>query len=533
MRKSIFCLVSILLVISAGSAMGQNLIISDQDKKPQIIADFGSGGSSFSKTITITLQDGIAAEEDLIASPGDLGEVGGTNLIDRKYIQVSQTKLKKDKPQDVTITVSNLPAFGAYTSVIKLGVASKPAITEIVLTVNVKAKVDVKVLGPTSAQLIRCSPFPCALTRWLPDKLLGQTRTLLLDNATPVGLKVMQISSPFYGEKSGYSIDDVKLEVPNGRLEANNATAGQITFPETDSLTPDHFVGTIRYGLEGYSPQSVNYTLDVRDSPWWALLFLLLGVVVGRIVNKLNSPEAVAQVQLLKRVFALEKKVVKLPPRKEQTKLLADLVEIKERINENEKESVITQELDKIESRANLLRQLEDLIPQIAMIQDPALKAELITKAEEARLALRQDKLDDCLTTIKAIEARLEEIPDGGEEIANALLSVKEMNKEGARARAAQEGAEPRSRFVRRALAFLTGTGPLMSAEVQLWLLRPIVFLLLLVMLVLVGLKTGYVDKATFGSEGFFDYLGLFMWGLTADVAQRTLQNLRLPGGPV
>jgi hypothetical protein len=46
----------------------------------------------------------------------------------------------------------------------------------------------------------------------------------------------------------------------------------------------------------------------------------------------------------------------------------------------------------------------------------------------------------------------------------------------------------------------------------------------------MVGLKTLYVDNgASFGAEGLYDYLGLFMWGLSAEVAQSTLQNLRLP----
>ncbi len=43
----------------------------------------------------------------------------------------------------------------------------------------------------------------------------------------------------------------------------------------------------------------------------------------------------------------------------------------------------------------------------------------------------------------------------------------------------------------------------------------------------LLGLQTLYVNSgATFGVGGLYDYLGLFLWGVTADVAQRTLLNL-------
>jgi hypothetical protein len=62
--------------------------------------------------------------------------------------------------------------------------------------------------------------------------------------------------------------------------------------------------------------------------------------------------------------------------------------------------------------------------------------------------------------------------------------------------------------------------------------LQPLLFLVLLALLMLVGLKYLYIDApggATFGSSGAYDHLGLFLWGLSADVAQRTLQQLTLP----
>jgi hypothetical protein len=56
-------------------------------------------------------------------------------------------------------------------------------------------------------------------------------------------------------------------------------------------------------------------------------------------------------------------------------------------------------------------------------------------------------------------------------------------------------------------------------------LVKPALFFLLLVVLCLTGFNTLYVKApAGFGSAGLFDHLGLFMWGLTADVAHATLQ---------
>ena len=80
-----------------------------------------------------------------------------------------------------------------------------------------------------------------------------------------------------------------------------------------------------------------------------------------------------------------------------------------------------------------------------------------------------------------------------------------------------------------RALATLAGTD-LIGAGTRFFVLRPIFFFALLILLTLIGLKSLYIDNGTtFGSGGLYDYLGLFMWGLSAEIAQRTLQTLTLP----
>lgn len=38
-----------------------------------------------------------------------------------------------------------------------------------------------------------------------------------------------------------------------------------------------------------------------------------------------------------------------------------------------------------------------------------------------------------------------------------------------------------------------------------------------------------YVKVSTFGSAGLYEYLGLFVWGLGAEAAQKTLTGLQLP----
>ena len=78
-----------------------------------------------------------------------------------------------------------------------------------------------------------------------------------------------------------------------------------------------------------------------------------------------------------------------------------------------------------------------------------------------------------------------------------------------------------------RILAWVTGAEDAFLAEVTLWLVRPLVFLLLVLALCAMGLQQLYLKNATFGSNPFSDYFGLFVWAISSDVASRSLSNLK------
>jgi hypothetical protein len=63
------------------------------------------------------------------------------------------------------------------------------------------------------------------------------------------------------------------------------------------------------------------------------------------------------------------------------------------------------------------------------------------------------------------------------------------------------------------------------------YLARPLLKVILLIMLIYIGLSTLYVDgSATFGVRPLVELFALFAWGLSADVASRSLANLRGSG---
>jgi hypothetical protein len=82
----------------------------------------------------------------------------------------------------------------------------------------------------------------CALTNWLPDVLLGQKRKFILDNETVVELPISLKGLLLRGDNSGELITapPVSLNIPNGRLNARQSTAVEMTLSDTNELQPDH-----------------------------------------------------------------------------------------------------------------------------------------------------------------------------------------------------------------------------------------------------------------------------------------------------
>jgi hypothetical protein len=78
------------------------------------------------------------------------------------------------------------------------------------------------------------------------------------------------------------------------------------------------------------------------------------------------------------------------------------------------------------------------------------------------------------------------------------------------------------------AFVFLSGLSDEIRAEATLWVVRPMLYLVLLVGLLAVGMSTLYINSGlTFGADPLTDYMGLVLWGMSADVASRTLSNVQ------
>lgn len=547
MGKSKLGFVLLLMLLACVEAKSQDLalVLGPGDDNAVIRGTLNGNTTSFTRAITLTLTGGDGKDARAVTIiKTDLVNSGDPQVfIDRKDILIPSVSLRKDQPQDVVITVNNVTRYGSYKGTVKFWLVPEQTEAQariVNLTVEINPKIDVKAPNALSAQLARCSPLPCQLSVWLPASIRGEKRGLQLENLTPVAVSVPNYGMSLRGEKTGRLVteQDVPINVPNQMLGARQATAVDISFVDRNKLPPDRYVGSMRFDLKGTDVQpAVNFTLDVRDGPWWALLVLFLGVIVGRLIKNMNSPEALLQLKLMPRYYELQNRIIALENDKDRKALFFELAEIKRRIDvARETEAVLTQDLEKLDSRINLFNRLDQLQEEIVSRTIDPIKAELLTKVKTAREALRLADVERCRTIITEIISRLQQIEnaapddDSKSSMRNLMTMASDVAEETANAADFQRVPRPPEPGLgARMLGTLAGVN-FMSAEARFFFWRPLFFLLLLFMLVLLGLKTLYLDSgSTFGSEGLYDYFGLFMWGLSADVVQRTLQNLQLP----
>ena len=178
----------------------------------------------------------------------------------------------------------------------------------------------------------------------------------------------------------------------------------------------------------------------------------------------------------------------------------------------------MTTQLNTILRLASDSEKLDLVAPTISALTDANLKAALLTFLVDARKAILGADAPTAEQKLASITSSL-----GAGAVVGAVVPAR-------MARAAAVAPLPRPKkpnLLIRIICFLAGSRPISADWFFQWG-RPCMFLLLLVLLVFVGLYNSYIRNATFGVESYFDYLSLFLWGLSADVAQRTLQNLSL-----
>ena len=540
MKRWIFT-VLFLLIIFPTSALAQTNIEVDAKDNPLQIKGWLNEKDSLLGSIRLTAPTAV---EQLTFLASDLKRQEGDGAITRQQIQlIGEPKLKAGIPKDFQVKVSNAELPGTYQGQIQVLLPGQQRKT-IPLTVLVKARPNLKPLpGNEQIQLklTQCSwRLDCALGRLLlPTSAFLQQWDLTFDNSVDAPVKVTGVEVLLKGEQTGYQLTKTQIQLPNipQSLPADQIVRLPLTW-ERSQIPPDRYTGAVYLTLEDANERLIiPVNLTMRIAPLMPVLVLFVGIVLGRLVKYMQE-KGIPQAAALGKIKELEQQIDKT--NEGDRDILTPMVEKAKQLVQQMKLEAATAEVEKILARLDCLEKLRTLEQKLEPFKThPQVKGDsgILKKISEVRIKidLEQDEqakmlLEEVQADVAKLESSLTMMGPGQTpdiKISEVVKAVTDAVV--AVSNAVQSGVKkPVAKWMnglQRSLIFLSGSE--FRTEATYWFARPLFSLALLLGLSIVGIRTLYVEKgATFGADPFSDYWGLVLWGLSTDIASRSLSSL-------
>jgi F0F1-type ATP synthase membrane subunit b/b' len=522
----------------------------DTDGKPLVIKGWIGDENSFIGNIDVTLSGAALGSNPVKLNiyRSDLKLEGGTEMIGRHLVSVTGAEsLTPDVPSTYQVKVSGVKEPGEYRGKIGLLLAGQPRTSAVSVDVIIIASVRPALTLLTEndrlqANLINCN-YDCNLARFLLSAAAFQNKIELgFEKPLAAPLVISNVTVAAKGDQTKFKLTAEQLKVSLDQLSRAVSAGGAngvppltasryLTLPVTISskdVPADHYSGNIYLTVAGQSSAlKVPVDFNVRSGPLWPLIMLLVSILLGRLFKFMQDKgnaiadalESINRLEFrLRHAHALDAEIITpmlraardLVHQNKSTEAAAAVSAISARLS-------TLGELRQIEARlagkesnpavASILSDIRQARENIRLQQDDAAKA-LVTKIKEALVALAA-----------APTATDSDISDLADAVTRANAASSAVAVLGTVRQTA--GSRLRSWLVQ-----LSGLSDEFRAEATLFLARPILWLALLLGLLALGLKTLYIDNPIFGANPFIDFLGLMFWGLSADVASRTLSGL-------
>jgi hypothetical protein len=394
-------------------------------------------------------------------------------------------------------------------------------------------------------RLVNCSwGIDCLLSRlFLPASSRLNQLNLEFDNPASTPVQILSTAVSVRGELTLYPLPNHALAIPQEVVAPQGAItlpAQQITtIPLTinrSAMPPERYIGKIYLIQANQSNRLVlPVNISVRCGPLLPLLALLLGVGLGRLfkyMQEQGGPQSLAR----KKVYQLEADIREAHPG--DRKILLPMVRNTRKLVYRQQLEAADTQVTLIESRLGVLNQLRSIENGLydKQKQDEPIEEETFQQIQTARDLIARGQDDMATTAVGEILQSLSATRRGGvaddsESMAATLHKVAvNLDKSARNAIAEAEKTEPLTRIeqLQQFLVLLSGLSDQARAEATFWFVRPLLYLVLLTGLTLAGLNTLYIEKGeTFGARPMSDYLALLLWGLSADVASRSLSSLQ------
>jgi hypothetical protein len=499
----------------------------------------------------------------------DLTRTSGDEIIPRQDVTLLGTAAltMTDVPKDFMVQVANIDAPGTYTGTLTF-ISSNQLQERLDVPVSVVAKVRPVLVALPGTERIQLQLVDCGVSvdcflgqRLLPSSFFVDSFQLQFKNVPLIAVGINDAKVSVKGEQTGYQLTEKELYLSQPTQQVLPATS-IVTLPLTimrSAIPPDHYTGYLYLSLaNGEEPLVVPVDLSVRSPPFWPLIALLLGILLGRAVKYMQErgntvANKILTTQLLENTIRNDT----LNAADERGFLLREV--------RNAQTLVYNRQLDDADKVLAKIEQVSALLKQVRA--SSALKpAEIAAvkrliyagRYDDARKLLQDFEQRVILGTARPSSESPSQMVDASQADAIVVLSP------GATATATLPRVEttPANKDQRIPVQRESNTDPVVVGispqQVWIWMkkgvslvirlpvyfvqfstsatiwLRPALAVILLLALVIVGLNTIYVTNNIFGAHPLSDYLGLVLWGLSADVVSRNLSSLgSSPGSTV
>ena len=416
----------------------------------------------------------------------------------------------------------------------------KPAISQSETVVNQQLPiVPLKGTEQIQLQVVNCNwVVDCLLANlFLPASTRLNQIELQLDNPALVPTKILNSAVSVQGALTHYPLPGSALSIPPGEIALPTQTISSIPLNlDRSAMPPEQYVGAIYLTQANQSNRLVlPINLSVRSGPLLPLITLLIGVILGRLFKYMQE-QGGPQAQVRKKVYQLEADIKEAHPADRKI-LIPMLRDTRKLVYRQQLEAADTQ-VALIQSRLRLLNQLRAIEDQLYEKQkrSEAVDKETFGQIQTARDLIAQGQDDKATSTVAAILETASARGRGGAtddsdvmEVAlrGAAINLDQSARNAITEAEKTEALTPIERL-EQLLVAVSGLSDQVRAEATFWFVRPLLYLVLLTGLTLAGLNTLYIEKGeTFGARPMSDYLTLLLWGLSADVASRSLSGLQ------
>lgn len=480
--------------------------------------------------LVLTGNTGGAVEGDLLLSTDSATSVGVTfsrddlvdsesgAIINARQINAPAVSAIAGPAQRVTISVASVTRAGKYTGTLELWADKK-----LLLTLPVSANVgELPKLTLPQATVIKAVDIDTVPGGWLAHLFLPasereQSEIVEVTNSGGLTTATAKPDLVLVGAASGKRLKPDAFTVSIAAPQGKNARGQVLSLPITltlDKIPPDQYSGSLFFTVRGIgAPQSVPVTLSMRSEPFLPLLIILAGILLGRLI-RFAEGDGARQSALLGRLDRVERTV---DPN--------DLVYILDALRAARQDVYDMQftaaepKVSALEERAGVLLDL-DLLDNNLPSNDP-----ILMDVAKARRAVQIGDNTAAKGLVDQIRTAVLARPQA--EIATTAAAMRAPGKMDEVIRHTAGRVQPSER-IRNAFSGLFGLALEARAETYRWLLRPLFYLFLIALLIYAGMDALYVGNLSFGAGHLRDYVGLLMWGTSADIASKTLSSVRL-----